>query len=135
MSYTKANSDGSVGYGFTENRIVRIVTGAVTLTQADTGSDLVLNAAAGAAVTLPALTKGFNARIIVGAGFATTNWTVVSSTNVIQGGAVVNSTFVPAANENTISFVASAETVGDYVDITCDGTNYYVSGVAQQQVQ
>ena len=34
------------------------------------------------------------------------------------------------SNVNTISFVESAESLGDYVDIVSDGTNFYVSGSA-----
>ena len=78
---------------------------------------------------MPALQEGLYFRFKVGAVFATTDFTVVSSTDVIQGGAIVNSVFVPAANENTISFVATAESVGDYVDLECDGTNWLASGV------
>jgi len=106
------------------------ITAAVTLTTEDSGTHLMLNAAAGVVITLPAVTqKGVNFRIGTKAAFATTNFTIVASTNVIQGGAIVNSVFVPAVNENTISFVATAETIGDFVYIFSDGTNWHVSGV------
>jgi len=105
------------------------VTGATTLRVEDSGKIVKLNGATGAVITLPAVTAPWAFRVYTGLAFATTNWTVVSATNVIQGGAIVNSTFVPAVNENTISFVASAETVGDYVDIVCDGAIIYVNGV------
>jgi len=36
---------------------------------------------------------------------------------------------VPASNENTISFVATAETIGDFIEIYSDGTNFYADGV------
>lgn len=104
-------------------------TAAVTLTAADSGKEIYLDAAAGFAIALPAVTAGLKYKFIVGLAFATTDFTIVAATNVIQGGAIVNSTFVAAANENTISFVASAETVGDYVELSSDGTNWYVSGV------
>lgn len=106
-------------------------TEAVALTAAQSGTVVYLNAAAGFAITLPALAAGWRFRFITGAAFATTNFTIVSpgSANIIQGGAIVNSVLVPAANEDTISFVASAETLGDYIDVECDGTNIYVSGV------
>jgi len=101
-----------------------------TLTDADSGKYFTLSASAGVAITLPAVTvDGFRARFTVGASFATTNFTIVSTTNVIQGSADVNSTLVPASNENTISFVATAETVGDYVEIYSDGTNFYAYGI------
>lgn len=133
-TYSKTAADGSVvfmeGDG-KETSLVQDVTAAITLTTADSGKTLILKAAAGVAITLPAVTnKGFEIEVITGLAFATTNFTVVAATNVIQGGAIVNSTFVPAANENTISFVASAETLGDFVKIKSDGTNFYVNGVA-----
>jgi len=109
---------------------IQTVAAAVTLTDSDSGKVLILNAAAGKVVTLPSVAvAGFNVKVVVGAAFATTNFTVVAPTAKIQGGSIVNSVFVPAADENTISFVASAESVGDYVDLVSDGTNYYVSGV------
>jgi hypothetical protein len=110
---------------------VSTIAEATTLTAADSGKVLILSAATGAAVTLPALASGLKFKFIIAATFATTNWTVVtaSSTNKIQGGAVVNSVFVPAADEDTISFVASAETVGDFIDLVSDGTNWYASGI------
>ena len=108
---------------------VETITGVITLAADQSGKTLVLNAAEGVAVTLPALAAGLKYKFVVGAVFATTAWTVVASTNVIQGGAIVNSVNIPAVNENTISFVATAETVGDYVEIECDGTNWYATGI------
>lgn len=109
---------------------IKDVTAATTLTDSDSGKTLILKAAAGVVITLPTVaSKGFNCKVITGLAFATTNFTIVSSTNIIQGGAIVNSVFVPAVNENTVSFVATAETLGDYITIVSDGTNYYVEGV------
>jgi hypothetical protein len=129
-SATKTDANGNVSVLSTADNIVDI-TVATTLTIADSGKICVLKAAAGAAITLPAVTAGkWGFRFVTGLAFASTAWTVVSTTAVIQGGAIVNSTFVPAANENTITFVASAETLGDFVDVYSDGTNIYVNGVA-----
>jgi hypothetical protein len=102
------------------------------LTAEDSGKVLILKAAAGAQITLPAVatSAGLRFKFVVGLAFATTNWTVKAATNVIEGGIDVNSSNVPAVNENTISFVASAESVGDFIDLVCDGTNWYVSGNA-----
>lgn len=110
--------------------VTETITGARTLTASDSGKYFTLSAAAGAQITLPAVTvSGFKARFTIGSAFATTNWTITSATNIIQGSADVNSTLVPAANENTISFVASAETIGDYIEIYSDGTNFYAYGI------
>lgn len=108
---------------------VIIPTETTTLVHGDSGKVVMLNAAAGFPINLPTPKAGLKFAFVVGGAFATTNFTVVAPSNVIQGGADVNSTFVPAANENTISFVATAETVGDYVELVSDGTNYYANGV------
>ena len=77
-----------------------------------------------------ATSAGFNFRFTVQALFATTAWTIKAATNVIQGGVIVNSVNVLAGDENTITFSASADTIGDFVQLHCDGVNWYVSGVA-----
>jgi hypothetical protein len=109
---------------------VETITGAKTLTASDSGKVFTLSASAGAEINLPSVAvEGFNARFTVGSAFATTNWTIVAPTSVIQGSANVDSVAVPAANENTISFVASAETIGDYIEIYSDGSKFYAYGV------
>lgn len=109
---------------------VEAVTGAVTLTAEDSGKVLILKAAAGAQITLPAVatSSGLRFKFVVGLAFATTDWTVLAASNVIQGSVLVNGAHVAAVNENTISFVASAESVGDFAELVCDGTNWYVNG-------
>lgn len=105
------------------------ITDDTTLTVEDSGKVCVLKAAAGAAVTLPDSAVTWNFRFVTGLAFGTSNWTITADDIIVQGGAIVNSTFVPAANENTINFVNTADTLGDFVDVVCDGTNIYVSGV------
>ena len=110
---------------------VETLSAAATLTAEESGKLLILSAAAGAQVTLPAVatSAGYKYRFVVGLAFATTAWTIKAATSKIQGGVIVNSVNVPAADENTITFSASAETVGDFVELNCDGTNWYVSGL------
>lgn len=111
--------------------VIETITGATTLSAEDSSKVLILKAAAGAQITLPAVADaaGQNYRFIVGQLFATTAWTIKAASNVIQGGVIVNSVNVPGADENTITFSASADTVGDFVELNCDGTNWYVSGL------
>ena len=111
--------------------VVETITGATTLSAEDSSKVLILKAAAGAQITLPAVADaaGQNYRFIVGQLFATTAWTIKAASSVIQGGVIVNSVNVPGADENTITFSASADTVGDFVELNCDGTNWYVSGL------
>lgn len=111
--------------------VVETITGAITLNAEDSSKVFILNAAAGAQITLPAVADaaGQNYRFIVGALFATTAWTIRAASAVIQGGAIVNSVLVSSANRNLITFAHAADTVGDYVDLVCDGTNWYVNGI------
>ena len=110
--------------------VVEAVTGATTLTAKDSGKVLILKAAAGAQITLPAVatSAGLRFKFIVGQLFATTDWTVKAATNVIEGSVLVNGAHVAGVDENTISFVASAESIGDFAELVCDGTNWYVNG-------
>jgi|LakMenE01Jun11ns_1017448.scaffolds.fasta_scaffold9729176_2 hypothetical protein len=110
--------------------VVEAVTGATTLTAEDSGKVFILKAAAGAQITLPAVatSAGLRFKFIVGQLFATTDWTVKAATNVIEGSVLVNGAHVAGVDENTISFVASAESIGDFAELVCDGTNWYVNG-------
>lgn len=106
------------------------LTAASTLTAADSGKTLYLNSATEFATTLPTPADGLNFRFIVKAAPSGASYTVVTNggSNVIQGSATVNGAAVPAVNEDTITFTASAAAVGDWVDLISDGTNWYVSG-------
>ena len=127
----------STTYNFVSNDVerqiglVETLTGATTLTAEDSSKSFILNAAAGAQITLPAVatSAGFKYRFTVGALFATTAWTVKAASAVINGGAIVNSVFVASANRNTITFAHAADTIGDFVELNCDGTNWYVFGL------
>jgi hypothetical protein len=109
---------------------VEAITGATTLTAEDSGKVLILKASAGAQITLPAVatSAGLRFKFIVGLAFATTDWTIKAATNVIEGSVLVNGAHVAGVDENTISFVASAESIGDFAELVCDGTNWYVNG-------
>lgn len=126
--YSKATSNGESVAILKQGVAVETIDAAATLTAEDSGKTLVLSAAAGAAITLPAVEVNLKYKFVVGLAFATTDWTIVSTTNVIQGNAIVAGAHVAASDENTISFVATAESVGDYVEIESDGTNWYASG-------
>lgn len=126
-------------YDRTNSRVLTVATGiervvtptaAVALTVAQSGMEVLLNAAAGFAITLPTATAGVRFRITVAAAFATTDFTVITpgGLNIIEGGATVAGADVPAANEDTITFVASAELPGDFVDLWSDGTSWFVNG-------
>jgi hypothetical protein len=110
---------------------VETVTGATTLTAADSGKTIYLNAAAGATVTLPAVAAGLNFKFVVAAAFATTNWVIASAEgDNIDGSIEVAGAVVVAGAEDQINFVATAESLGDHVVLHSDGNQWFVHGMA-----
>lgn len=120
--------------GLRQRGKVEVLSAAQTLTAADSGKVFILDAAAGKTVTLPTLAEGLNFRFVVGAAFATDNWIIDSAEGDNINGIIADmgSTVagVPAAGEDQINFVASAETVGDWVYLVADSSNsqWLVSG-------
>jgi len=127
----------------TSNDAVRIfqktetISAARTLTAADSGTVFILDASAGKTVTLPALKDGLRFKFIVGAAFATDNWIIDSAEGDNIDGIIADmgSTVagIPAAGEDQINFVASAEGIGDWVELVCDYGNsqWLVSGACR----
>lgn len=114
------------GTGSVEN-----ITGATTLTAADSGKTFYLNAAAGATITLPAVAAGLSFEFIVAATFATSNWVIASAEgDNIDGSAEVAGAVVVAGAEDQVNLVASAEALGDTVILKSDGVQWFVRGVA-----
>jgi len=103
---------------------------AATLTEGQSNTTFWLDAAAGKTITLPALKAGLYFKFVVADAFATDNWIIDSAEgDNINGILVVNGASVPADAEDQINFVASAESVGDYVEFECNGTYWLVSGI------
>ena len=116
--------------GFNGPAAYEVLTAASTITAAESGTVFFLNAATEFATTLPAPSGGLHFRFIVSAAPVGASYTVVSSTDVIEGSATVAGVVIAAANENTITFTASAALVGDWVELISDGTSWFVSGQA-----
>ena len=109
---------------------VEVISVATTLTAADSGKIFLLSAAAGKVVTLPALQSGLNFKFVTALAFATDNWVIDSAEgDNIEGIIVVDGASVPAVAEDQINFVATAESLGDFVEFNCNGSKWYVSGV------
>lgn len=96
-----------------------------TLTEADSGKIIMLDAV-GEVITLPAVTDGLRYKFICSVVTATTDWTIVSATDVIFGSAQVAGAVIAADAENTITLVVAKFLPGDWVSLVSDGTNWYV---------
>ena len=122
---------------FDTRKHVHSLTGAYVVLPSDSNKEFILNAAAGAAITLPSVAnmgEGWNCKFRVGTAFATTDWIVTATAAVLRGGIYerindeTNDSSSAAAT--TINFELGAETVGDYLELMCDGTHIYVNGGA-----
>lgn len=111
------------------------LTAASTLTSADCGKTLLLNATTEFATTLPAPTAGCKLSFIVKAAPSGASYTVVtaSSDNVLIGG--INELEVDTGDDgpytaagDTLTFVNGVSVVGDYVEMISDGTSWYLHG-------
>jgi len=121
---------------YTTNPATRIkkeykaLTADYTVTAADSGLTFLLDAT-GEAITLPAVAEGLNFKFLCTAAVATSSWTITAATKVISGSAQVAGAVVAAELEDVISLVhTSKATIGDWVSIESDGTNWYVEGSA-----
>jgi hypothetical protein len=90
-----------------------------------------LNAAGGFQTTLPAVAAGLHYKFIVKTAPAGGSYTVISNgtANIIYGIVVVNGASVQGAAEDTITFANGAAAIGDWAEVECDGTNWYVTGI------
>jgi len=85
-------------------------------------------------VALPAVKKGLHYRIILKFDLAH-NLVILAQANglfcglLLNTGAAALATLKPKNGTNTITFNNAAKK-GDYLDIICDGVNWYVSGMS-----
>jgi hypothetical protein len=107
-------------------------TGTTTIPDEALGGIVEISAASGSVATLPAVKKGGFLRIILGTAFDTTDNVIASAEGdniygTLQIGSADGSVDVtPCSGEDQINFVNTAETVGDFVELSSDGTNWYI---------
>ena len=108
-----------------------VLTAARTLVAADSGKVFLLGAAAGFAVTLPAVALGLNFIFYVQVAPTPTDYTIVAPTAVLAG-LVRGSDGADADNQatfaaTTVTFVGGASVIGDSAEFVSDGTNWYTT--------
>ena len=105
----------------------------LTATQALAGADsgkTFLISGTGYTVTLPAPTAGWSAKFIVAAAFTTdcVIQTPADNRDILNGGVIVNGAIVEADAVDQVTFEDGAESIGDHIEISSDGTSYFLSG-------
>ena len=107
------------------------ISGTKTLTAEESnGQTYVITAVGGGSITLPAPTQGWKCKFILGADI-TTNWAIGSpSVGQMQGSIMVAGAVVVSAADQFHIFVNSADSIGDYLEYSSDGTSIFVFGNA-----
>ena len=105
------------------------LTANVTLTGADSGKTFLISGT-GYTVTLPAPSAGLKFKFVVSAAFSTDTVIQTPSDNrdILNGGVIVNGAIVEADDVDKVTFEDDAESIGDFVEISSDGTNYFLFG-------
>ena len=105
---------------------VKEISAATTLTADDCGSLVALTGTVGYAVTLPtaAKAKGGTIRFVVQDLFGTTDWVITSPSANMYGIVDELSTLQAIAGATTLNLELGADTIGDWIEVTSDGTNW-----------
>jgi hypothetical protein len=130
MSYYQVLADGTrvfVESDAKHNTFTETLSADATLTADDSGKTFILDNATGETITLPALADGLIFHFVVGAVFATDNWIIDSAEGDNINGFISSMGATPAAviaaAEDQINFVATAESIGDWITLTADSGN------------
>ena len=128
------------GRAFSDRKKVQSITGDITLEKADCGTYMMLNVAAGCTVTLPSIDsagEGWWCRFYVATNCTSNTYVITENasfdTDKIIGG--INELEVDTSDDGpsstgctTITFANALDTVGDFVEVICDGSNWYIFG-------
>ena len=106
------------------------------LTAADSGALVYLGGGGVATATLPAVAAGLNFRFYV----------TSAQVHIINGGATkIQGSYMHSSNKGTHAHVAIADkssltlnssnpAIGDFINLSCDGTNWYADGIVNNVI-
>tara|TARA_E500000081_G_C6107324_1_gene340786 strand:- start:1031 stop:1441 length:411 start_codon:yes stop_codon:yes gene_type:complete len=102
------------------------------LTAADSGKVFKVSGTGGT-VTLPEPFAGLQLKFVTTGGLSSANTVIAAPTageDKIEGSLIVAGAVVDVDAADQINFVHTADNLGDFVEITSDGTNYFAFGNA-----
>ena len=111
-----------------------VVTATNVLTATESGKTLYLDAAAGFETTLPTAALGLNFKFVVKTAPTSNGYTITGAPadkifgTVACSGAEATINGVTASASDNVILVANQAAVGDLVEFSSDGTNWYVTG-------
>jgi len=106
------------------------IAAAKTLTADESnGQTYILDASVGYAITLPAPTKGWSCKFIIGVVHITTDYVLTAATAGQLQGSVTEAGLVQLiAAADTLNLELGTAAIGDWVELSSDGTSIFVSG-------
>ena len=105
------------------------LSGAVTLTAEESnGKNYMLDGGTGFGITLPAPTQGWKCRFTVGAAFTTDYVFTAATAGQLQGSIMEVGAIQLCAAKDTITLEDGAESIGDFLEFSSDGTSILVFG-------
>ena len=97
-----------------------------TLDMGDSGKVYMLYSTVARTITLPAVSAGLKFKFIATDTTADSSITTSEGTALLKGGAECGDAYLTLAGTTII--VEAAGAVGDWLEMVCDGTYWYVSG-------
>ena len=97
-----------------------------TLDMGDSGKVYMLSSTVARTITLPAVAAGLKFKFIATDTTADSSITTSEGTALFKGGAEAGNSYLTLAGTTIV--VEAAATVGDWLELVCDGTYWYVSG-------
>jgi len=93
------------------------------------GQTYILDYSVGSAITLPAPTKGWRCKFIIGVVHITTDWVLTAATaGQLQGSITEAGVVQLIAAADTINLELGTAVIGDWVELSSDGTSIFVAG-------
>jgi hypothetical protein len=131
----------SVSYPYSaivfKQKLVSITAATYAPAATESGTTFLLNRAAGIAVTLPTPASGLYYKFINATAVSGDTTITATSDGVVAANIIFGPTFASdgtaaavGAGEDVITIANANDTKGDYVELLCDGTNWFVVGGA-----
>jgi uncharacterized protein YgfB (UPF0149 family) len=128
------------GRAFADRKKVQSITAAYSVTVADCGTIFTLDLAAGFTVTLPSVAdagKGWWCKFIVGTNCTSNDYIITEKTSadtdvlISQINELETDTDddgPSSTGHTTITLPNATDTIGDFVEVICDGSKFYCYG-------
>ena len=97
-----------------------------SLSMQDSGKVFFVNSTVARTITLPAVKAGLSFKFIATDTTADSSITTSEGTALFKGGAECGDAYLTLAGTTII--IEAAGSVGDHLEVVCDGTYWYVSG-------